>query len=297
MLSNIMPIHYSSVWKETCEFFSTLRRLRTAPISVKLRYFWNYLQWRSTSHESDEQTCLSILTGKKPSAVCGLLGTDRMKAFLEQIEGVPSEIIFMPGPRLPDEGWKWAPTSFMARYQWTAYEHFQESIIPGASNHTISEQTNASQHYQQGLRVFFPGINLSEVPHNLDLVFRVEETRMQWQFLVVALYDRCSPEWKDIDLTSLKNPTLILQAYSQAYGAIHAIFVDGYERPGLDGQVPLDTTARLVTPVRFLCRANVNFVEPVAEETEDTKAYFRGDEFVSHRCQGRLLDQQWWYVG
>jgi hypothetical protein len=124
-------------WRST-----NLRILKTIPPSKKLRYIWNYLQWRSTSHPSDELTCLSILTGKQPSKVIDLPEAEGMKAFLVQMDGIPSDIIFMPGPRLPEDGWKWAPTSFMARYQWTAFEKFQESILPGAM---IKDQTYISQ--------------------------------------------------------------------------------------------------------------------------------------------------------
>ena len=300
MLSDIMPIHHSSVWMETYEFFSSLRVLKMTPPRKKLRYLWNYLQWRSTSHASDETICLSILTGKQPSRVLSLPHADRMKAFLDQMDGIPSNIIFMPGPRLPEDGWKWAPTSFMARYQWTAYEQFQETIIPGASDHTISDQTNISQRFAEGLRVHFPGITLSEVPHKLDMVFQVEEMRLNVKmcFLVVCLYDRCPPEWKDIDIKSLKHPTVILQAYPETYGAIHAIIVDAYKGPGMDGEVVLDRTAQIVTPARFICRATVSYVDTGSfQESEETQSYFRGDEQVSRSCKGRLLDQQWWYVG
>ena len=160
ILSDIMPIHHSSVWMETYEFFSSLRTLKIIPPRKKLRYLWNYLQWRSTSHLSDETICLSVLVGQQPSRVLGRPDTDRMKTFLEQMDGIPSDIVFMPGPRLSEDGWKWAPTSFMARHQWTAYEHFQETIIPGAPDHIITEQTNISQRFTEGLRVHFPGITL-----------------------------------------------------------------------------------------------------------------------------------------
>ena len=300
MLSDIMPIHHSSVWRETYEFFSSLRVLKTAPPWMKLRYFWNYLQWRSTSHASDETICLSILMGKQPSKALSDLPFESMKSFLTQMDGIPSNIIFMPGPRIPEEGWKWAPTSFMARYQWTAYEQFQEAVIPGATDHTISDQTNTSQRFSEGLRVRFPGITLSDVPHNLDLSFRIEETHMKnkMSFHVVCLYDNCPPEWKDVDVKSLKQPTIILSAYPETHGSIHAIFVDAYRGPGIDGQVALDRTAQTVTPARFICRAMVSFLDiDSSQSVEEIESYYRGDEQVSRTCKGRLLDQQWWYVG
>ena len=131
------------------------------------------------------------------------------------------------------------------------------------------------------------------------MVFQVEEIHLKTKmwFHVVCLYDRC-PEWKDIDITSLKHPTIILQAYPEAYGAIHAIFVDAYKEPGMAGEVVLDRTAQTVTPVRFVCRATVSFLDPVTSPpSEEIESYYRGDEQVSRSCKGRLLDQQWWYVG
>jgi hypothetical protein len=299
MLSGIMPIFHSSVWLEAHQFFTLLRSLQACTPGVKLRHLWNLLQWRSTSHLSDETICLSILTGKQPSKLLGHSKAGRMKAFLNQVDEVPSDIIFMPGPRLLEDGWKWAPTSFMARYQWTAYQHFQKIAIPGASDHSMTEQTNISGHFDKGLRVCFPGITLSDVPRNLDLIFRVETAflKSKTRLTVVCWYDRCPPEWKDVDIKSLKHPTLILQAYPKAYGSIHAIFVDAYEGPGMDGIVEVDPTARSVTPTRFICRANVSVVEPRLEGDEEKVSYFQGDERVSRSCGGKLLDQQWWYVG
>ncbi|KAH0559665.1 hypothetical protein GP486_003822 [Trichoglossum hirsutum] len=297
MLSGILPIHYSSVWLEILEFFSSLRKLKTMHPWERLRCLWNYLQWRSTSHASDEITCLSVLTGKKPSAVPGLSHADRMKAFLNQMDGIPSDIIFMPGPRLPGDGWKWAPTSFMARYQWTAYSQFQETIIPGVSDHTISDQTDISRRSDRGLRVHFLGITLLEVPPNLNMIFRVEgiflNTKM-W-FLAISLYDRCPPEWSDIDIQSLKNPTIILQSRPETFGVTHAIFVDAYEGPGIEGPVLLDRTAQKVTPTRFICRMTVGRID--AGVSQEARTYFEGDEQMSCSCKGKLLSPQWWYVG
>ena len=117
MLSDIMPIHHSSVWMEAYEFFSSLRTLKITAPRKKLRYLWNYLQWRSTSHPSDETICLSVLVGQQPSKGLGLPHAERMKIFLGKMDGIPSDIVFMPGPRLSEDGWRWAPTSFMARHQ------------------------------------------------------------------------------------------------------------------------------------------------------------------------------------
>ena len=72
LLSDIMPIHHSSVWMETYEFFSSLCTLKIIPPRRKLRCLWSYLQWRSTSHSSDETICLSVLVGQQPSRVLSI---------------------------------------------------------------------------------------------------------------------------------------------------------------------------------------------------------------------------------
>jgi hypothetical protein len=152
--------------------------------------------------------------------------------------------------------------------------------------------------FGKGLRVRFPGITLSDVPHNLDLIFRVEAAFMKskMRLMVVCWYDRCPPEWKDVDIKSLKHPTLILQACFKAYGPIHAIFVDAYEGPGIDGIVEVDPNARSMTPIHFICRASVSVIESRLAEDGETVSYLQGDERVSRSCGGKLLDQRW-YVG
>jgi len=124
------------------------------------------------------------------------------------------------------------------------------------------------------------------------MIFRVETAflKSRIRLMVVCLYDRCPPEWKDVDIKSLKHPTLILQAYPKAYGSVHPILVDAYEGPGGDRIVEVDPTARRVTPTRFICRANVSVVESKLEEDEETVSYFQRDERVSRSCGGRLLD-------
>ena len=105
---------------------------------------------RSENWPFDPITSLSfMILGCTLAFVLSLPHADRTKTFLEQMDGIPSDIVFMPGPRLSEDGWKWAPTSFMARHQWTAYEHFKETIIPGAPDHIITEQTNISHRFTE----------------------------------------------------------------------------------------------------------------------------------------------------
>jgi len=100
LLSNMLPFHHTSVWSEIHEFFSSLRTMKAETVVSKFRQLWNFLQWRNTSHLSDETICLSILTGKIPSLMAGLSLADSMKTFLSQFGEFPDDLIFMPGHAL-----------------------------------------------------------------------------------------------------------------------------------------------------------------------------------------------------
>ena len=157
-LSNILPLHHSSVWSEPYEFFSSLRASKTASGMSTIRQLWNFLQWRSTCHALDKTICLSILMGKSPSLVAGLLLTDRMKAFPSHFQDFPDDLISMPGPRLGGDGWGWAPTSFMARHQWTPYEHFQTILVPYTTKHILQSPSQLAKQTSAGLMLMSPGL-------------------------------------------------------------------------------------------------------------------------------------------
>ena len=143
------------------------------------------LQGRTTSRIEDELDCLSLLLGTDISKIEEIqplhwktknrlkwlhsyrilrlilpyVGFDiphylldcqqrRMKVLLAQIKKFPANIIFWDAPRLPFDGWKWAPTSFLV-------SSINFRILHGGSQGILMTQ---------GLQVQLPGFRLSPLP-------------------------------------------------------------------------------------------------------------------------------------
>lgn len=309
LLSDIMPFHHSSVWSEIYEFFSSLRTMKTETGMPKLRQLWNFLQWRSTSHASDETICLSTLTGKTPSLMAGLSLTDRMRTFLSQFNEFPDDLIFMPGPRLEGDGWGWAPTSFLARHQWTPYEHFQTTLLPSTTNHMLQNPSRVGYRTSRGLTLTRPGLKLIDMPGNLNMIFWIEESHRDEQqlwFLATCIYDNCPPAWRDINLATMKSPMLLLESYPGQQTSADAILV---EIRNDHTQVPSDASA-ISQPqevpklpndalyVKYVCRMTVSHSSIVPSE-DSIKSRYDQDTggIVSQYCKGKLMDQTKWCVG
>ncbi|EXJ81109.1 hypothetical protein A1O3_07397 [Capronia epimyces CBS 606.96] len=79
-----------------------------------LRVVTDACRYRTTSWLPDETFCLAETAGL---AVESILRHDtpdgRMKAFLLQCRHIPADVVFFPGPKLQDAGFRWAPSTFL----------------------------------------------------------------------------------------------------------------------------------------------------------------------------------------
>jgi hypothetical protein len=268
-----------------------------------------FLQWRNTSHPSDETICLSILMGKIPSLMAGLSLANRMKTFLSQFDEFPDDLIFMPGPRLEGDGWGWAPTSFMARHQWTPYEHFQMTLITGTTNHMLQNPSQEGYQTSAGLRVRRPGLKLIDMPQNLNMIFSIKKSHhneQEYWFLATCIYDNCPPAWRDIDIITLRNPMLLLERYPDQQTSANAILVETRNDPtqvifnesktSQHQEVrafPEDTLC-----VKYVCRMIVSHNSATPSEGSIKPRYDQDARgMASQLCKGELMDQTWWCVG
>lgn len=79
------------------------------------RRIWWALAWRATSKPEDELTCLASILNLDVKAILDTPKKDRMIKFLQLRQVFPSDIIFQQVPRQTQDGYRWAPRSFMNR--------------------------------------------------------------------------------------------------------------------------------------------------------------------------------------
>jgi hypothetical protein len=71
------------------------------------------LKNRQTSKPDDETLCIGTLLGIDIKPLFAKSGPDRMKYLFQTVDRIRPAIIFSETPRLEDEGWGWAPLSFL----------------------------------------------------------------------------------------------------------------------------------------------------------------------------------------
>ncbi|KAK6076219.1 het domain protein [Seiridium cupressi] len=85
----------------------------------KMSWFYRDMAWRSTSQPSDEGLVFAALSGLSPSALLQVPPVERMKTAVSMPNGWPSRVIFAPGPRFVEEGYRWALRSFLSPSNFT----------------------------------------------------------------------------------------------------------------------------------------------------------------------------------
>src|ERR1700722_14856863 len=88
--------------------------------SVRPLAFWEAFQWRSTSRSSDETIIIASLLNLSTYQILKSPAEEgRMQILLSLLDDqkkIPSGFIFLPGPRISDRGFGWAPKSWMTRH-------------------------------------------------------------------------------------------------------------------------------------------------------------------------------------
>ena len=79
---------------------------------------WTLLRWRVTSWAEDETICMANMLNVCDDVVNDLLRTSpeiRMSRFLALFDVYPTALLFMSGPKINEDGLRWAPTSWLIR--------------------------------------------------------------------------------------------------------------------------------------------------------------------------------------
>jgi hypothetical protein len=123
--SNFSSIVYTSSVKALLKAIggTHLRDLLRPPDPGRLRWadcpgstlydFLPVLGTRTSSKPEDETLCLGGVLGLDITPLLDCRGAERMKTFLSLVDTVPPDLIFAPGLKMSEAGYRWAPTSFM----------------------------------------------------------------------------------------------------------------------------------------------------------------------------------------
>lgn len=110
---------------------------------------------RTTSRMSDEAICLATLLDADVGAILDTPAPERLRRVLEHQRGFSPSVIFLHGPKMQEEPWRWAPASLM--YPWNSIQRhcFTPLALMGAgSGATMKLATVTSE----GLLLDLPGI-------------------------------------------------------------------------------------------------------------------------------------------
>jgi hypothetical protein len=164
-------------WVDCAQIFNpTIRSLANRQHEREhiVAHVWQAVQWRGCERPEDETVCLATLMEMDQSSLLELkndqkvidtpderkkeeLLGQRMCSFLSLVDekyGIPSGFLFVPGPKLDAEGYRWAPRTWMA----SAERQFPYPLF------LKREQRMPTFLTKRGLLVQHEGIRLLQTP-------------------------------------------------------------------------------------------------------------------------------------
>ena len=99
--------------------------------------------WRSTSKQEDEAICLAIIIGLNTAQILETPDQDNLKTFILMQREFRSDFIFRLGPRMEQDGYGWAPITFIS------------NVIPDGGQKASAPLAWADK---SGLDVNYPGL-------------------------------------------------------------------------------------------------------------------------------------------
>ncbi|SJL08716.1 uncharacterized protein ARMOST_12085 [Armillaria ostoyae] len=90
------------------------------------------LRWRTTSRAGDETLAISGLLNIDAFELVNLPASQRMMTLFLRVQKLPSDIIFIPGPKLNESGFRWAPKTMMTsmRTSMPIYDQYDALCTP-----------------------------------------------------------------------------------------------------------------------------------------------------------------------
>ena len=179
-------------WECSRYNFYLLDSLPNFSQALRIGLIWNALAHRSTSRVGDEPLCIALLLGldieklqKPPDA-----GTVKKFWSLHDENGVPACVLFLPGKKLSDEGYGWAPANLMQLRGMGRDLNSLAIVKP------------------QGLCVSYPGFVLSQLDYCPATVIPciVDGTK----FYLRQFLREGSPNWDGLELHKRRNLAVLI---------------------------------------------------------------------------------------
>ncbi|KAK5736311.1 hypothetical protein LTR17_007475 [Elasticomyces elasticus] len=159
---------------------------------------------RATSKLEDEPVCIAGLLGANLGKILEMSdSSSRMKALLIEIGKLPQGILFLAGPKLEKENFRWAPTSLLV-------DQIEDAglLLPSLNRDLIECDANGIHGTFKWLKVEHDVMRLRS-----DWIILMEQTDGT-QFLVQPR-TRCTNHAKNI-----KNPAIIQSSTNKLFGAL-----------------------------------------------------------------------------
>ena len=206
------------------------------------------LQWRNTSWKSDEPVCMSILLDLDTDLIERTEPDLRMSVFLSMVKIFPAYLMFVPGPRLPQKKYSWAPASLMPARGFTALKDRQDYL---------AMQSNI------GLILKLPALKLPHTHKPLrDIAwFEMEADTNMYRLANLGVGEDGSHSWAEFGPHNIEYPVIIRsgilwEGHDDDWGALvsihfedeHVIFADFVVRVFMsreNGQFPSQVLQRM----------------------------------------------------
>jgi hypothetical protein len=207
---------FHHVWEAGYPFSSVTWSLRKAMRAIDsgkdlqeakyaVQWAWQAVQFRRVTNVADETKVMAQVLGVPATSISEIEDSEdtqenvaarRMVLFLDLLDasealGIPSGIIFLPGPSLRIPGYEWAPKTWLSK-QAHAYPLFRP-LRPAARMH------------KRGLHVHFPGLALlcpSDPPIAHKIWVAVHQSLHKWYKIVVEVSDGFDAFWENKVLNS-----------------------------------------------------------------------------------------------
>ena len=158
---------------------------------------WQALQGRSTSRSADEPICVGTLLGMNVDALIETPDEERMVEFWAHQERLPVSLLFVNGPKLNVDGYRWAPSTLLRR---------------GKTARLLSWDRGVAWHTSHGFSLASQGILLSRCKNvHKGHIFRFSEHSSQIRYIMYIEREEDSSSRQDIDLENLKAPAVVLR--------------------------------------------------------------------------------------
>ena len=264
--------------------------LVTAPNFVAM--VWKAVQWRTTAHRQHETLALATLLHLDTDDFVDTSGTvgikeydqselnERMQKLLDLLGAcnpcaIPPGIIFVPGPRLRKQGYRWAPQSWLSGH-------------PVKPPDPVTIQTRTARlNVPHGLEVWYPGFRLHTLKNEDNLVtdistFHFAADRSLWQWYRASHADNDVPPHRG----ARKRPLLL---------AIIAPQLSEFNAKEIGLLVEISRAQGSILFVEVLRRIYING-EGDPSKIKKLRDRFLKPDFGSMICGERLPSDQHWCV-